>query len=169
MKNFVTFLVLSVLSCQAFAAEMKGRLRVEDGFQPISFEKLNDGIAPAMWDMPTWGPTVNSVILGGFTGPSDHNVQLGNGAGGTITLPVKVVGVQYILSADPVNTTPVNGVSTNTTVTGKQVTVVGNGVGSKLITLTEDIGVKPYTHIRPIFANLDSEVLLDIFKKKKSW
>ncbi|WP_318468389.1 hypothetical protein [Photobacterium leiognathi] len=167
MKIIVSLLLLCMFTSYAFASEMRGRLRVDDGFQPISLETLKDGIAPAIWDTPAFFPAVNSIILGGPVKAGEvKQLQLSNRGGDRVNIPITPIGMQFMLSADPIGVSSVSGISATTTLAGNMATVIGNGAGDKVIHLSDDVGITPATHVRPILTSIDSEEMLKRFQEK---
>ncbi|HIF9193218.1 TPA: hypothetical protein ACX6PF_002437 [Photobacterium damselae] len=153
-------LVCSV-SASLQAAEMTAQL-TGDQWTWISANTVSGRVVPSLWDIPLNLPAADSIIPGGPLDISASSIQL-TGTGGSVSVPLSLVGMEYRLSS-AVGSGSVSG-SASTQINGNNVTVLGSGVGNLSVTLSTL--ESPITHYRPIFNNIDTNAWAQAFRTAK--
>jgi hypothetical protein len=127
-----------------------------------SAQTTSDGLKPAIWDVPLRLPAADKVVPGGPASTAEHTLTL-SGTGGSVNVPLTIVGMSYQLSSRV--GTPEETAGMNTVVSGSLATVKGAGIGNKIVTLSSLSS--PFTHYRPVIKPVVASVWLAAFKTAK--
>ncbi|KJF81556.1 hypothetical protein [Photobacterium angustum] len=147
----------------ANAAEIEGRIKGEN-LEWINASTISSNLAPSIWYTPINLPYADQFVPGGPNTITEQIITLQSGGGMQINLPIELAGMQYeVLSNNNVEDIS-GGSSTSDAQTGnKRVTVIGEGVANKRITLNQfEI---PFTHYRPLIKNIDKRIWLNAFQE----
>lgn len=131
-----------------------------DSFRWVSAQtSFSGGVAPSVWATPAQLVPASAFIPGASLVAS-LPVNLTGPGGGSVSLPLQLLGMEYN-SPEATGMTAVSGGNASVTLSGGLVQVQGSGLGNQRISLSRE--VTPFTHARPIISLGSSASIVQAF------
>lgn len=137
-------------------ADIKG-----DTFRWVSAQSsFNGGVAPSVWETPSQLVSASTFVPGASLLTS-LPVNLVGPSGGSVSLPLTLLGMEYNSPEATGMAADSGGGSAAVTLSGSLVQVQGSGLGNQSITLSRE--VTPFAHARPVISLGSNTSILQAF------